>query len=71
MIAVGVLGTATGTVAGSPFFTLLPYFLTRMAWLAWVTQGAAIILIMEVAPLGLVGAETALRSQMFLSGSAL
>jgi len=61
MIVIGGLGFASGALVGSIVFTLLPYFLTRMAWVTWVIQGFAIVFILRLAPFGLVGAWNVLK----------
>jgi branched-chain amino acid transport system permease protein len=71
MIVIGGLGFASGALMGSLVFTLLPYFLTRMAWLTWVIQGFAILFILRLAPFGLVGAWNTLKLKMLRPGSLL
>ena len=71
MIVIGGLGFASGALVGSFVFTLLPYFLTRMAWLTWVIQGFAIVFILRLAPFGLVGAWNVLKLRLQRPDSAL
>lgn len=68
MIVIGGLGFASGALVGSLVFTVLPYFLTRLAWLTWVIQGAAIVAILRLAPFGLIGAWVRLRIRLAKPG---